>query len=49
VQALIALEKSSLSYTMSNGDTFYIKFIVLINCYAHGHALVNCYALGLTG
>jgi len=30
---------------MSNRDNFYIKVVVLVNCYAFGHTLVNCYAL----
>ena len=34
---------------VSNGDTFYMKVVELVNCYAPSHALVNCYALGPTG
>ena len=48
IQAVIALEQSYLSYMVSNGDTFYVKVVGLVNCYGLGHALVNCYAFGPT-
>ena len=41
---IVALEKSYLSYMVSNGDTFK-KVVGLINYYS----LVNCYALSPTG
>ena len=34
---------------VSNGDTFYMKVVALVNCYAIGHVLINCYALGPMG
>ena len=49
VQTIVALEKSYVSYMVSNGDTFYMKVVAHVNCYAFGHALVNCYALGPMG
>ena len=33
VQALVVLEKSYLSYMVSNGDTFYIKVVALDEIY----------------
>jgi hypothetical protein len=45
VQVFLSLEKSYLSYMVSNGDTLYMEVVAL----AIGQIVVNCYALGTMG